>query len=115
VGAWVVVVLTEAFVVITAITLLWPGLVNNLFGQSYSMQDSWGVSRLFFETVTLGAFVVMVIVGVVFWWMGRGAVARGVVNDNDLLAIPDVKATPAVIAQGGEEVLATSAEPLQHR
>jgi hypothetical protein len=47
--------------------------------------------------------------------MGRGAVARGVVNDNDLLAIPDVKATPAVIAQGGEEVLATSAEPLQHR
>ena len=105
IGAWIVVVLTEAFVVITAITLLWPGLVNNLFGQSYSMQDSWGVSRLFFETVTLGAFAAMVIVGVVFWWMGRGAIARGAVNDDDLLAIPEVRLVSAAAPAGGDDPL----------
>ena len=110
-GAWVVVVLTEAFVVITAVTLLWPGLVNNIFGQSYSMQDSWGVSRLFFETVTLGAFAVMVLVGVVFWWIGRGAVGRGVVNDNDLLAIPDAQSASAADAASSDDPLTTRPGP----
>lgn len=46
-GAWVAVLLTEAFVVVTAITLLWPGAVNSVFGESYSIKRSWGVSRVF--------------------------------------------------------------------
>jgi len=90
VGAWIVVVLTEIFIVVTGITLLWPGLINSVFGQSYSMEANWGVSRIFFESVTLGAFVFMVLLGVVFWLMGRSAIAKGVVDDNDLLAIPDL-------------------------
>jgi amino acid transporter len=53
-GAWVVAILTEAFVVITAITLLWPGAINAIFGQGYSVEASWGVSRAFFEWATLG-------------------------------------------------------------
>jgi amino acid transporter len=88
VGAWIVVVLTELFIIVTSITLLWPGLINNILGQSYSMESSWGVSRVFFEIVTLGSVVVMVLMGIVFWWLGRGAIAKGLVDDKDLLAIP---------------------------
>jgi hypothetical protein len=31
-GASVAVLLTEAFVVVTAVTLLWPGAINSVFG-----------------------------------------------------------------------------------
>ena len=76
-GAWTAAVITELFVVITAVTLLWPGAINGLFGQSYSVEASWGVSRAFFEWVTLGAFGVMVLLGVVFWAIGARNVRRG--------------------------------------
>jgi glutamate:GABA antiporter len=81
-GAWAAAIITEAFVVITAITLLWPGAVNALFGQSYSVQASWGVSRTFFEWVTLGAFGVMVVLGVAFWAVGARNVRRGLLAPN---------------------------------
>jgi len=63
--------------VITAVTLLWPGAINALFGQSYSVEASWGVSRAFFEWVTLGAFGAMVLLGVAFWAIGARNVRRG--------------------------------------
>jgi glutamate:GABA antiporter len=76
-GAWAAAIITEAFVVVTAITLLWPGAINALFGQGYSVQAVWGVSRPFFEWVTLGAFGVMVLLGIVFWAVGARNVRRG--------------------------------------
>jgi glutamate:GABA antiporter len=76
-GAWAAAIITEAFVVITAVTLLWPGAINALFGQSYSVEASWGVSRAFFEWVTLGAFAVMVLLGIAFWAIGARNVRRG--------------------------------------
>src|SRR5712692_1543587 len=54
-GAWV-----------AAVTLLWPGAINSWLGQSYSVKASWGVSRIFFESVTLGALGAMVLLGIVF-------------------------------------------------
>jgi glutamate:GABA antiporter len=77
-GAWAAAIITEFFVVITAVTLLWPGAINALFGQSYSVEASWGVSRPFFEWATLGAFAVMVLLGVAFWAIGARNVRRGV-------------------------------------
>jgi glutamate:GABA antiporter len=76
-GAWAAAIITELFVVITAVTLLWPGAINGLFGQSYSVEASWGVSRAFFEWATLGAFGVMVLLGVAFWAIGARNVRRG--------------------------------------
>jgi glutamate:GABA antiporter len=76
-GAWAAAIITEAFVVVTAITLLWPGAINALFGQAYSIQTAWGVSRAFFEWVTLGAFGAMVLLGLVFWAVGARNVRRG--------------------------------------
>jgi amino acid transporter len=108
VGAWIAVILTVLMVVLTSITLLWPGLLNNMFGQSYSIMSNWGVSRVFFEAVTLGSTAAMVALGVVFWWSGRSAIARGVVDDNDLLAIAAVVHGPGSAAgdDGGTATVA---------
>jgi glutamate:GABA antiporter len=71
VGAWAAVIITELFVIVTVVTLVWPGAINNLFGESYSVQASWGVSRLFFEAVTLGSLLVVIALGLVFWRIGE--------------------------------------------
>ena len=42
-----------------------------MFGQSYSIQSSWGVSRVFFESVTLGSLAAMIALGLVFWALGE--------------------------------------------
>ncbi|HTZ92528.1 MAG TPA: APC family permease [Streptosporangiaceae bacterium] len=79
-GAWAAVIITELFVVVTVITLVWPGAINAMFGQSYSMESSWGVSRVFFEVVTLGSLAVMVALGLVFWLIGERNRRRGLVG-----------------------------------
>ena len=87
VGAWISVILSEAFVVVAGITLLWPGLIDRAFGHSYSMQDNWGVSRAYFESVTLGTFGVIILIAVLFWLNGRRNLSRGIVRDSDLLEV----------------------------
>jgi glutamate:GABA antiporter len=77
-GAWAAVIITELFVVVTVITLVWPGAINAWFGQSYSIQSSWGVSRVFFESVTLGSLAVMIALGLVFWAIGERNRRRGI-------------------------------------
>jgi amino acid transporter len=79
-GAWIAAIITEAFVMVTAVTLLWPGAINAWFGQPYSVQASWGVSRTFFESVTLGALGAMVVLGIVFWAVGERSRRRGLVG-----------------------------------
>ena len=80
-GAWAAVLLTEVFVAVTAITVLWPGAINSLLGQPYSIERSWGVSRVFFESVTLGVLGVMVLLGVVFWAVGTANRRRGLTGE----------------------------------
>jgi glutamate:GABA antiporter len=70
-GAWIAVLVTELFVITTVVTLVWPGAINNLFGQSYSVESGLGVSRVFFESVTLGSLLVMIALGLVFWRIGE--------------------------------------------
>jgi glutamate:GABA antiporter len=71
VGAWVAVIITEAFIIVTVVTLAWPGAINAFFGQSYSIRSARGVSRTYFEQVTLGALAVMIALGLVFWAVGE--------------------------------------------
>jgi glutamate:GABA antiporter len=80
VGAWAAVLITELFVVVTVVTLVWPGAINAMFGQSYSVQASWHVSRVFFETVTLGSLGVMIVLGLVFWLVGERNRRTGLVG-----------------------------------
>ena len=69
-AAWGAVILTELFVVVTMVTMLWPGAINAMFGRPYSVETSWGVSRTFFEEVTLGSFAMVVMLGLAFWAIG---------------------------------------------
>ena len=87
VGLWICVILSEAIILVTAITLLWPGLLDNLLGHSYDITSIWGVSRGFFEAVTLGSLAFFILTSVVFWLMGRRNLANGVVSGKDLLAV----------------------------
>jgi len=80
VGAWAAVIITELFVVVTVVTLVWPGAINELFGRSYSIESSWGVSRSFFEWTTLGSLVVMVALGLVFWALGERKRRAGILG-----------------------------------
>jgi glutamate:GABA antiporter len=93
-GAWAAVVITEFFIVVTVITLLWPGAINAIFGQSYSVQSSWGVSRSFFEWTTLGSTVVMVLLGLLFWQLGERKRRKGLVG----IEIP-----PELLTESGQE------------
>lgn len=87
VGLWICVIATEFMIIVTTITLLWPGLLDRMLGQSFSIEDYWGTSRLFFESVTLGSLAVIILMAVVFWAVGRRDIATGVVDENDLLAL----------------------------
>jgi amino acid transporter len=82
-GLWVCAAITWVLSVITCITLLWPGLINSWFGQSYSMESSWSMSRARFEVFTLGTFIVLMLIGVAFWAYGRsqGKVSEDAVID----------------------------------
>ena len=93
VGAWVAVILSEAFVVLAGVTLLWPGLIDRALGHSYSIQDSFGVSRAFFEWVTLSSFGAVIVVAVIFWAIGRRDLRAGLLTDTDLLDRPLEAAT----------------------
>jgi glutamate:GABA antiporter len=79
-GAWAAVLITELFVVVTVVTLVWPGAINAMFGQSYSVQANWHVSRVFFEVVTLGSLGVMIVLGLVFWLVGERNRRAGLVG-----------------------------------
>jgi glutamate:GABA antiporter len=87
IGVWICVILSEAIIIITAITLLWPGLLDNMLGQEFDIVSYWGVSRMFFESVTLGSLAFFILVSVVFWLIGKRNLATGAVQGSDLLAI----------------------------
>jgi amino acid transporter len=94
VGCWICAILSELFVVVTGITLLWPGLIDNLLGQHYNMLANWGVSRAFFEKVTLGSFAVMVLLAIAFWAIGRRNLRSGLAGeDNAVVVLPDLDAS----------------------
>jgi len=85
-GLWISVILSEACVVLTGFTLLWPGFIDKyLLGQTYSINDSWGVGRAYFEAVTLGTFIVIVLVAVVFWAWGRAETKGVAPTEEDLI------------------------------
>jgi len=93
-GLWLCVIATEIMIALTTITLLWPGLLEKILHKPFSIEDYWGTSRIFFETVTLGSLAVIVAMAVIFWAVGRRNIATGLVDENDLLAIPAETSKP---------------------
>ena len=85
VGLWICMILSEAAVIVTGITLLWPGLIDNLLGQEYSIMDNWEVSRTFFEAVTFGSFIAICIVAVILWAIGRAQTKGAEITTEELI------------------------------
>jgi glutamate:GABA antiporter len=103
VGCWVCAVLTELFVIVTGVTLLWPGLIDSWFGQDFNLQDYLGlsVSRTFFEVATLGTFGAMILLAVVFWWVGRQNLATGLAGEApEVMTTPELETVAAPGADG---------------
>ena len=86
VGCWICAIVTELFVIVTGITLLWPGLIDGWFGQPYDLEVNWGVSRSFFEVVTLGTFAAMILLAVVFWAVGERNREAGLTGEADVVS-----------------------------
>ena len=102
VGCWICSILSELFVIVTGITLLWPGLIDSWFGQSYNMKENWGVTRTFFEVTTLGTFGAILLVGVVFWAVGRRNLRRGIAGEAEVVAtMEQTERSGAAVASPG--------------
>ena len=56
---------TTAWMVLGSWVAIFPGTLEELTGHSYSMMDSYGVSRLRFEVFTLGTLAVVLVFGVI--------------------------------------------------
>ena len=98
-GMWLCVIGAEAIIVITTITLLWPGLLDNVLGQSYDITMMWGVSRGYFETVTLSIVGFFFLVTVVFWLWGKRNITKGLVGENDLLTAATAAPAPGATTE----------------
>ncbi|MFM9372040.1 APC family permease [Streptomyces sp. Da 82-17] len=57
-------VLVYAWILIGSWSALFPGVLEGLFGIEYVFQEIWGVSRLAFETFTLGTVALLLLIGV---------------------------------------------------
>jgi amino acid transporter len=84
-GLWICAIVAEISIVLTGFTLLWPGLIDNILGQKYSIMDNWGVSRGFFELVTFGSFIVICLIAVVLWAWGRAETRGTEVTTDELM------------------------------
>ena len=109
---WLCVIGAETIVIITIITLLWPGLLDNALGQPYDIMYWWGVSRVYFETVTLGIVGFFLLLAVVFWAVGKRNIKKGLIGENDLLAIdPEIAKADGSLAAAQTSPAAPAASP----
>jgi len=96
-GMWLCVIGSEAIIILTTITLLAPGLLNRILGQSYDIESAWGVSRVYFETVSLGIVAFFLVLALAFLLWGRRNIAKGLVGDNDMFAVEPSEAVHELV------------------
>jgi amino acid transporter len=70
-GAWVVGVVCTGWALLGSWVAVFPDTLEKLFGAGYNFRQAWGVSRMRFETFTLGTFAVIVVVAVVGYVLGK--------------------------------------------
>ena len=60
-GLWISTVLIYLWVALGGWVAVFPGTLEPLFGVEYDFTDTWGVSRVTFETFTIGTLVVIAV------------------------------------------------------
>jgi len=71
VGIWGATVLGTFWILLGSFVAVFPGVLEKVFGISYGFKDTWGVTRPKFEAYTFGTLVVIVLIGVVGYILGR--------------------------------------------
>jgi amino acid transporter len=80
-GLWVATVLVTGFILLGSWVAVFPGTIESVVGVDYgSFFESWGVSRMRFEVVTLGTLAIIILVGVAGYLTGKG------VREQDVIA-----------------------------
>ncbi|HKV69313.1 MAG TPA: APC family permease [Gaiellales bacterium] len=75
---WVCTILCTGWMVLGSWVALFPGTLESLTGHSYSVMDSYGVTRLRFEVFTLGTLVVILAIGVIGYILAADVRAKAV-------------------------------------
>jgi amino acid transporter len=75
-------VLCMFWIVLGSWVAIFPGILESLFGLKYDFMSVWGVSQGAFEAFTLGTLLVLLALGLVGYWRGKGI-------RNHLVAEPD--------------------------
>jgi glutamate:GABA antiporter len=86
-GMLVAVILTTFFTLVGSLEAVFPGLLWKLLGQDYgSFFDSWGVSRMKFEVLTLGSLAAVLLLAAAGYAAGKGVREQDVVVPLDKTA-----------------------------
>jgi amino acid transporter len=73
---WVCALVTTAWMLLGSWVAIFPGTLEELTGHSYSVMDSYGVTRLRFEVFTLGTLAIVLAVGVIGYIMAADVRAK---------------------------------------
>lgn len=77
-GMWLCTILVMAWTALGSWVAIFPGSINHLFGQGYSVPDNYGVSWAKFEVFTLGTLAVILVFGVIMYVLAAGTRAQQV-------------------------------------
>jgi amino acid transporter len=71
VGAWVAGGICTAFILLASFVAVFPDVIERALGAGYDFKGYWGISRLRFETFTLGTLAVIIAFALFCYWIGR--------------------------------------------
>jgi amino acid transporter len=75
---WVCTGLCTLWMLLGSWVALFPGTLESITGHSYSVMDSYGVTRLRFEVFTLGTLVIILVIGVIGYVLAADVRAKAV-------------------------------------
>jgi glutamate:GABA antiporter len=78
-GIWVSTILVTGWILLGSWVAVFPDTLERLFHVGYPFKDTWGVSQGLFEGLTLGTLAVIVGIGLIGYWLGRGVRSHGAV------------------------------------
>lgn len=90
-GIWISTTLVTFWILLGSFEAVFPDVLEKIFNVEYGFKGTWGVTRAKFEVLTLGTLALIVLVGFVGYWTGRGVRAQ----QTDVPLETDAEGAPA--------------------
>lgn len=87
-GVWAAGIIATAWIALATWVAIFPDTLERAFGVGYDFVDSWGVTQARFEVFTIGTLLVVVVFGVIGYFLG--APVRAEADHRPLEAQPTV-------------------------